>query len=219
MIATKKGVCEDYSRLFKTLCYYAGIDCEVIKGRGRYWDDEVSGGTNHAWNAVMIGNKWHLLDVTWAAGICDDSVKAFMKSYNDFYFLTPPGAFINTHFPDDAKWILLDETPTLHQVYNTVYTYPGFYKSKIKSIKPVERTIEITQANRKVTIELELPAGTIPKDVFLSEMPSMAFGDVEIKVVGNKVICIYEVISDEPTGLFVYYNSKPVLAYKIKMKK
>lgn len=219
ILSQKKAICDGYSRLFKTLCDYSNINCEIISGLGRHWDDEASPVSNHAWNAVSLNGEWHLLDATWAAGTCNDSVTKFTKSYNDFYFLTPPGAFINTHFPMDAKWILLDEKPHLNQVYNTVYTYPSFYKSKIKSITPVERTIIITPTNRKVTFELELPPGTVPKHVWFNETPSNISNEPITKVIGNKVICIYEVVSEESEGLFVYYGSNAVLAYKIMVKK
>jgi hypothetical protein len=219
VIKEKKAICDGYSRLLKTLCDYANINCEIISGRGRHWDDEASQGSNHAWNAVMIGEQWYLLDATWGAGYTNDSVTKFTRSYDDFYFLTPPGAMINTHFPDDAKWMLLDEKPHLYQVYNTVYTYPNFYKANIRSIKPVQRMIEITPSNRKVVFELELPAGTVPKRLSFNEMPMMISGNAVTKVSGNKIVCEYEVISDDPKTLFVYYNSKPVLAYTIKMKK
>lgn len=218
VIREKKGICDGYSRLFKTLCDYANVQCEIIIGRARHWNYEADGGSNHAWNAVMIDGKWQLLDATWGAGHVDSS-STFSRRYEDFYFLTPPGALINTHFPDDAKWMLLDEKPHLYQVYNTVYTYPSFYKYKIRSITPVERTIVITPANRKVTFELELPPGTVPKHVSVYEQPALLSGNTEIKVVGSKVICVYEVESVESEGLFIYYGSRAVLAYKIKVKK
>lgn len=219
VLAEKKAICDGYSRLFKTLCDYANINCEIVVGRGRQWYDVVPDATsNHSWNAVMINEQWHLLDATWGAGYTIDSSTKFLKVYKDFYFLTPPGAFINTHFPDDPKWTLLDEKPHLYQVYNTVYTYSEFYKAKVRSVTPVERMIRITPTNRKVVFELELPPGTIPKHVSFTEEPSQASGNVITKVSGSKVVCVYEVVSEDPETLVVYYNYKPVLAYTIKLK-
>ena len=44
---------------------------------------------DHAWNAVKIGNKWFLLDSTWAAAYYQ--LTALKKDINikDFYYKTP----------------------------------------------------------------------------------------------------------------------------------
>ena len=53
IIARGKGVCDSYSKAFRLLCNAAGIPCERVIG------------STHAWNAIQLGGKWYLVDVTW----------------------------------------------------------------------------------------------------------------------------------------------------------
>ena len=60
---------------------------------------------NHAWNAVKIQERWHLVDVTWDAGHIEG--KIYHKQYGTAYLFADPRQFLYTHFPTDAKWQLL----------------------------------------------------------------------------------------------------------------
>src|SRR6476659_2951980 len=61
------AVCDGYARLFKTLCQYSGVKCEIITGYAAgYVTRNRSFRTNHSWNAVYIDSSWKLIDVTWA---------------------------------------------------------------------------------------------------------------------------------------------------------
>lgn len=105
----KRGVCEDYSRLFKVMCDAAGLESVVIEGWGRSFYQpfrKLSKKTNHAWNAVKIGGQWRLVDVTWAAGYTDERVKKFTAYFQSGYFLTPPDRFVEDHLPREEKWQL-----------------------------------------------------------------------------------------------------------------
>jgi transglutaminase/protease-like cytokinesis protein 3 len=70
---------------------------------------------DHAWNAVQINGQWQLLDATWGAGYADDS-RHYVRSFDDFWFLTPPSQFVYTHYPDDASWQLLKPTVPVAEV-------------------------------------------------------------------------------------------------------
>lgn len=50
-----KGVCDSYSKAFKMLCNAAGIQNQRV----------TSNRMHHAWNALVLGGKWYLADVTW----------------------------------------------------------------------------------------------------------------------------------------------------------
>ncbi|MDX1478597.1 MAG: transglutaminase domain-containing protein, partial [Saprospiraceae bacterium] len=105
----KRGVCEDYSQLFKALCDAAGLEATVISGDARdFYKPYRSPRDNpHAWNAVRIDGDWHLLDATWGAGHTDPEVKRFTRNVKPGYFMTPPDWLIQSHFPDDPEWQLL----------------------------------------------------------------------------------------------------------------
>jgi len=108
-----KGVCQGYAMIFKKMCNLAGIDCEVVPGytRTEYYEIGTMGNLDHAWNVVRLNSEYYLVDATWAAGGCakddDGRLLAFNKHFNDYYWLTPPEAFVRNHFPEDAKWTLI----------------------------------------------------------------------------------------------------------------
>jgi hypothetical protein len=89
-----------------------GLRIEKVAGYGKgfsYAEGVPPKGTNHAWNAVWLDNKWHLLDATWDAGAVDRRTRQFVRNTKDFqYFLGDPGYFITSHFPSDARWQLQD---------------------------------------------------------------------------------------------------------------
>lgn len=100
----KKGICEGYSNLFKAFCDLSSIKCFVVGGHCREFGRYVPEG--HAWNTVFIDGEWHLIDVTWGAGVLNESGK-YEKSFNDTYFFTLPSVFIEDHYAFDPAWQLL----------------------------------------------------------------------------------------------------------------
>lgn len=116
----KMGVCSQYAMLFKELCKYAKIRCEVVEGWGLskpYYPLSilVDDASNHAWNAVNINGKWYLLDLTWASGSGNGK---FIKKRNDAYYLTPPEKFILDHHPENPEWQLLDKPYSMWSFVN-----------------------------------------------------------------------------------------------------
>ncbi|HFA49362.1 MAG TPA: hypothetical protein ENJ95_10130 [Bacteroidetes bacterium] len=140
----KKGVCEDYSQIFKTMCGAAGLEAVVVTGNARDFHKPHRNAHNnpHAWNAVKIDGQWHLLDATWAAGYTDPAVKKFTRKLSTGFFMTDPAWLIQNHFPDDPKWQLLDEPiskkefPDQPMVNFGQQDYPVLgFSEKIKKVK------------------------------------------------------------------------------------
>lgn len=106
----KRGICEDYSQLFKALCDEISLDAVAIHGNARdfHRPNRSSHNNSHAWNAVKINDNWHLLDATWAAGHTDPKVTKFFRRISPGFFFTPPGWFAQNHLPEEEKWQLLD---------------------------------------------------------------------------------------------------------------
>ncbi|ESO95385.1 hypothetical protein LOTGIDRAFT_116904, partial [Lottia gigantea] len=107
---------ETYHHLFKKLCCYAGLHCEIIlgysKGAGYKPGMRMEGNSfRNSWTAVNIDGSWRLINCTWAArhvtGHRDDLPQLFHK-YDEFYFLTDPEDYIYQHYPDEPSWQLLD---------------------------------------------------------------------------------------------------------------
>ena len=169
----KMGVCSDYAKLFKTLCSYANIKAEEVDGYS-HWPTDSIGATfkdNHAWNAVMINNKWYLLDATWASGSCDDNVTLFTPHFNGYYFLTPPEMMIWNHFPADRQWFLTTDTISLNDFFNLPNIYIAEYENKIKKFSPVNGIIK-AKVGSKIKFEFEIP--DTAKEIDIQPDPEIA---------------------------------------------
>jgi transglutaminase/protease-like cytokinesis protein 3 len=150
VLKKRKAVCAGYASLFKVLCDYAGLDCEIVKGyvRNTYrgiGDERIE--DNHAWNAVRLNDKWYLVDVTWGSGYTDEKVKRFTKSYSDNYFLTDPKLFILSHYPNNKKWQLLDRTVSKKKFLSFPYVWDGYYDNKVVAFAPRKGIIRTGAGN------------------------------------------------------------------------
>ena len=135
----KVAVCSGYSMLLEYMSSYVGIQCVTINGYGRTLTDAIgTGSVNHAWNAVLLNNKWYLCDPTWASGYVDHGTQRFYPRFNRNYFLTDPSLFIANHFPADTAWTLLREKPTLKEFLNAPIRDNGYLTNKIVTYSPRE---------------------------------------------------------------------------------
>ncbi|XP_062977701.1 kyphoscoliosis peptidase-like [Elgaria multicarinata webbii] len=160
---SRKSVCGGYANLFEQMCSLAGIQCKCLSGFSKgysYKPGKVfKGDSDHAWNAVYLDGRWHLLDSTWGSGHVDDSCRKFTFKYDEFYFLTHPALFINAHFPEDEKWQLLKPTLTLQQYERNVKCASAFYSSGL--VATSEETSVIETENGKATVLIESRSPTL----------------------------------------------------------
>lgn len=135
-----RGVCEGYARIFKTLCEKSGLQVALINGYARNTPDirvrGITNNSNHTWNAVLLDNRWYLLDPTWAAGYTDPGITKFTREFRPAYFLTPPELMILDHFPEDPKWQLLDQKVTWNEFTGFPLIKAGFLKYNISDYEP-----------------------------------------------------------------------------------
>lgn len=71
VLKTRRAICFQYAELMNALCAKADIHSVTVTGyaKDRLFDiNDTIYFDNHAWNAVKLNDKWHLYDVTWAAG-------------------------------------------------------------------------------------------------------------------------------------------------------
>ncbi|MFC1952614.1 transglutaminase domain-containing protein [Chloroflexota bacterium] len=110
VLISRSSICAGYSGLFYALAKSAGLEVVTINGWAKGYDysagDQISGPSNHAWNAVRINGGWYLIDSTWGAGSIVQ--EKFVREFDEAYFLTHPEQFIYNHFPENSKWQLLD---------------------------------------------------------------------------------------------------------------
>ncbi|WJJ96514.1 transglutaminase domain-containing protein [Algibacter luteus] len=147
----KKAICSGYSLLFKKLCDDLEIECKVVNGYSKQWlDSFVSKNvSDHAWNAVFIGDNWFLIDVTWASKNEDNTER------DDFWFMTNPEYFVYSHYPENEKWTLLENGLTKKEFDQLpTITDRTFFEDGIKILIPNKKIIDV-EKNRIIKIELE----------------------------------------------------------------
>jgi len=111
VLKTRLCVCEGYSRMFLKLCQEAGLEAVKVQGIARNGSKDAKGKPAfefHAWNAVKLDGKWELIESTFGSGSVDK--KAFVKNFEPMFFMVPPEQMRFTHFPENAKWQLLEKT-------------------------------------------------------------------------------------------------------------
>ncbi len=143
VLARRRAVCGGYANLFKEMAETAGLQAVVVGGfsKGYGYDAQYlfADRNRHAWNAILINGDWQLLDVTWGAGYIDDG--KFKASFNDFYFHTPPEQLIQTHYPERARWQLLNKPRTRTNFSEMPLTRPAFFKYDMRMLSHTEREI------------------------------------------------------------------------------
>lgn len=125
----RRGVCENYARLYQRLCQLAGLECELVAGhaRGNYARAGTLG-IGHAWNAVRIDGAWQLVDCTWGAGSVSANQK-FVPVFRPAYFAPPPLGLSYTHFPNDPAWQLRDEPVTKEAFLRRPHVGPALVRA------------------------------------------------------------------------------------------
>ncbi len=220
----KEAVCDGYARLFKTLCNYAGIESEVIIGYARTNMGGPVFKSNHKWNAVKIDSSWRLVDATWASGFISFA-NDFIRSYDENYFLPAPQNFIKDHYPEDLRWTLLDNPPTLSEFNRMPFRYTGFIKRRIVSYKPSNGIIEASVGD---TLVFEMETIETDKKLWITDSSFIDTSDVSVftqmprptnTINGNHVRYEYVVPSDKIQWLYAVYNDEIVLRYRIKVRK
>ena len=229
VLKNKEAVCDGYARLLKTLCDNAGIRCEIITGYARTNINRVGEQfkSNHRWNAVLLDSNWYLMDATWASGYITYGAEQFVKAYDDYYFMTPPDDFIRDHYPEDSRWTLLANPPTLREFYRTPFKHSAFAKYSILSFAPAKGIIEASIGDT-VNVELTL-ASNRGKEI----APDTLKDDLDILPVAHaldvltpsdssdkkKINYRYTITSDNVGWLNVIYNEDVVLRYKLNIRK
>ena len=160
VLKSKKAVCSGYANLFAALAKAAGLETVSITGYSKGYSYEAGirfRETNHAWNAVKLNGKWHLLDTTWGAGYLDERGR-FVAMFRDHFFMTPPAVFIYDHFPLQAKWQLLKPPISLGRFQEFVYVKPAFFHNGLVIKSHSQNTITTGDA---LAVTLTAPPETL----------------------------------------------------------
>lgn len=226
VLTRRMAVCDGYSRLFKVLCTYAGLQAEVVNGYVRTNLDRSTDRfrTNHTWNAVRIDSAWHLLDVTWAAGYLTYNDE-FVQQQNDLYFMANPQDFVLDHFPEDLRWTLLAEPPTLAEFRKMPFKVKSYIKYGIEGYTPrnglVEAAVGDTLFFSLSLKDVKRAKNTFP-DPFLDTAnfalsPKSVFIKPE-KESGGEVFYSY-VVDTSTQWVHLLFNDDVVLRYSLQRRR
>ncbi|KAL8206551.1 UNVERIFIED_CONTAM: hypothetical protein K2H54_008842 [Gekko kuhli] len=173
VIQTGRGVCSGYAHLCRRMCQEAGLICVEVSGYGRgagYCRGQScqQKKSNHMWNAVKLGASWFLLDVCWGAGLVDVEKRLFVPStltipqlsipdlpaerHDDFFFLTDPEHFIESHWPDEVEWQLIQPPITLEDFEKRVFKTPEFFKLLLGLLSPDTFVIKTDRGEATVSL-------------------------------------------------------------------
>jgi len=169
LLKHNKTICTGYAYLLKELCYFANLKCEMIHGFGRTSQTDITDfeSPNHSWNAVLLNEKWYLVDATWASGQQNFDNDDFGFNYNDGYFLTDPKLFAKNHYPLDEKWLLLgNETYTFNMFLNEPVIYRSGYNKLENHVFPAKMHHFMTKQD-ELKIIYNFKNETFEKDIYL----------------------------------------------------
>ncbi|SFB15761.1 Transglutaminase-like superfamily protein [Flavobacterium swingsii] len=143
----RKGVCDDFSSLFKSMCVEAGLEAEKVTGYAKGYGYKIGDKfkkVDHAWNAVKIEKKWKLFDVTWSEGpaITRKGKLVSVKKFDSYWFDVNPKEFIFSHFPEEEKWQKTGKLITLEKYETMPWLMSDFFKIGYDSNKIFEEAID-----------------------------------------------------------------------------
>ncbi|PHK28522.1 hypothetical protein VF13_40730 [Nostoc linckia z16] len=211
-LRSKKGVCEGYATLYKVLCEDMGIQAEIIPGTSKSHPAHIGkapGASDHAWNAVKIGNEWKLVDATWGAGTVTGEKPAFVFRFNDKYFFADPDMFFLNHYPDDEKWLLAKHSK--NEFAQLPLYYGAYHMSGYESVDPLPGTLQAKPSVIPVKIQNLQPGDRVGYAFSRDKSLKM----VQPQFVGNVGEFSIPVDSGSAGTLTIYVNDKSVIAYRI----
>ncbi|XP_047193470.1 lim and transglutaminase domain protein ltd-1 isoform X1 [Scophthalmus maximus] len=162
VIAAGRGVCCGYSNLCTEMCREVDIECQEVPGHSkgigyRQGQSLKNVRSDHLWNTVLLGGQWFLLDACWGAGRVDVEHESFVKRFDDFYFLADPEEFIDSHFPDEEKWQLLETPIPLEEFERRVFKTSAFFTMGLRLIQPHHFHIVTDEGEANVSLGFSRP--------------------------------------------------------------
>lgn len=213
VLRSKKGVCQDYTALFQTLCDLNEIKCMTITGTSKTALQHIGKmpvASDHAWNAVRVGDQWRFVEPTWAAGMMNLETGKMMQQFNDAYFFTAPEVFFLNHFPDDKRQAMVDKTA---EDFAALPLYYGNYlQAHYEFLAPTNGIFSIKDTQNIVFSVVDLPENDEVAYVFSNENKINA---VRLQRQGNETRFVVPVTKRNRGYLTIFVNNKSIVAYKI----
>jgi hypothetical protein len=215
-LRSNKAICEGYAQTFRKVSELVGIPSLFISGysKSAIGDiDNIPQHEDHAWNAVKINGKWHLLDATWGSG--HTLGKGWVQKFDDYYFLTNPDDFALTHLPKETGFLFTEKEITTEEFYSTPIFKKAFSLNKLQLLAPLQGKLLI-----KTNDSIPFKMGKIPQDVSLHYAYRTNMRPEKIEPKCSAASCTFKVpfTSAKDTELFIIANRETALQYRIIVK-
>lgn len=207
----RKAICEGYSQLLKYTLKTLGIKCEVIEGYAKTNINDIgkiNHDQNHAWNAVFIDKKWHLIDATWSTG--NELGKPNYVSFRDSYFLIKPEHLIWSHYPNNKKWQLLEKPVSKLAFFYAPIIHVGYYDSSLK----LNKMKGIIKPKKMIQISFEDISEENQYYYQYSEY-SLNLEPLEFLKKGNSYIAYIPYNYKKGKELLIFNGFEPCLSFKV----
>ena len=204
VLKKKKVVCSGYTNLMSEMCRLAGIEVIGISGwsKGFGYKGYLDDYTDHAWNAVHIGNRWYLVDCTWDAGIVE--YKTFVKKYSTSWLFASPRVFLYSHLSEKDDMQYYAPVLTKEQFVKEPYVEPDFFdfgfafKDPMPDYAtiisgPTEYQLSLSGSGKAVAAQL-LPDGAssyIPQSVWVNRSGSTVSLELDVPDKSKHTVCVF----------------------------
>ena len=180
VLKKKKAVCSGYTNLMNEMCRLADIESAGVSGwsKGFGYKGYLDDYTDHAWNAVHIGNRWYLVDCTWDAGIVEH--KTFVKKYSTSWLFASPRVFLYSHLSEKDDLQYYAPVLTKEQFVKEPYVEPDFFdfgfafKAPMPDYTtvisgPAEYQLSLAGSGKAVSAQLFLEngGGNVPQSIWI----------------------------------------------------
>lgn len=222
---TGKALCDGYAELVVAMGKVAGFEIRKVTGYAKGFGQLLATASpekeNHAWNAVKLGGRWHLLDATWDAGGVDDATRRFVRRPEGppAYFLASPAAFITTHFPADRQWQLLEQPVAFSSFLGKVAQRPDLARWGLDISRHADERITAAAApyvfdfgsDKRMQAALSRPAG-VPDQPWSLQVRTPEGSRLLLAApeAGEYKVAIY--VAENPTDM----QLQPALNYQVR---
>ena len=164
-IATKKGVCIHYAKLFKAIVDKLGYQCQIVTGYTKQ-NNQINN-LSHAWCAIKMQDKnWYIFDPTWDSGYVKN--EKFVHNLVSKHFKMLPSAAIISHMPFDYLWQFTKEPISNREFYNGKL-YDGKLKINFEYQIEIDKYLKLSEIDKAFESSERIQKNEILNDLILEE--------------------------------------------------
>ena len=217
VLKKKKAVCSGYTNLMNEMCRLAGIESVGISGwsKGFGYKGYLDDYTDHAWNAVRVGNRWYLVDCTWDAGIVE--YKTFVKKYSTSWLFASPRVFLYSHLSEKEDFQYYAPVLTKEQFVKEPYVEPDFFDFGFAFKEPMpdyttvlsgpaEYQLSLAGSGKAVSAQLFLDngGGNVPQSIWINRSGGTVGLELDVPDKSKYTVCVFAYNTSEIKWSFYY---------------